>query len=67
MNIETITNPAGFKFYVEQSADFDDDGRMKAGRGWYAGQVIGNDFLGGVFFDTREQAIDAITEYREAA
>ena len=67
MNTETIASPAGFKFYIEQSADFDDDGRMKAGRGWYAGRVIGNDFIGGVFFDTREQALNAIHQYTEAA
>ncbi len=64
MTTQQITNPHGIKFYVEQSADFDDAGRMVAGRGWYAGLIEGNDMLGGVFFDTRDQAIDAINEHR---
>ncbi len=64
MNAQQVTNPHGIKFYVEQSADFDDTGRMIAGRGWYAGLIEGKDMLSGVFFDTREAAIDAISKYR---
>jgi len=64
MNTQQITNAHGIKFYIEQSADFDDAGRMVTGRGWYAGLVKGRDQLGGVFFDTREQALNAVNEYR---
>jgi hypothetical protein len=59
----TVTNKFGHKFYIEQSADFDDDGRMIAGRGWFAGLVKGNDSLGGIFFETKEAALDAIATY----
>ena len=64
MDTHQITNVYGIKFYIEKSSDFDDAGRMVAGRGWYAGLVKGNDQLGGVFFDTREQALDAVDQYR---
>ena len=67
MNRTEITNAHGIKFYIEQSADFDDAGRMVAGRGWYAGLIKGNDDMSGVFFDTRNQAFDAVAEYKVAA
>lgn len=67
MNTQHIINAHGIKFYLEQSTDFADDGRMVAGRGWFAGLVQGDDHLGGVFFDARKQALDAIAEYRCAA
>lgn len=58
-----FTNAAGIKFYIEQSADFDDNGRMIAGRGWYAGIVDGNAQTGGVFFETRDAAMRAAHQY----
>ena len=67
MNRTEVTNAHGMKFYIEQSADFDEAGRMAAGRGWYAGLVNGNDDMGGVFFDARDQALKAIAEYKVAA
>lgn len=67
MNRTEITNAHGIKFYIEQSADFDDAGRMVAGHGWYAGLVNGNDDMSGVFFETREQATDAIADFAVAA
>ena len=62
-----ITNAHGIKFYIEQRADFDDAGRMVAGRGWYAGLIKGNDDMSGVFFETRGQAADAIADFAVAA
>ena len=67
MNTETFTNAAGIKFYIEQSADFDDNGRAVAGRGWFAGIMEGNAMTGGVFFETREAAMKAAHEYSGAA
>lgn len=67
MATEYKTNAHGIKFYVEQAADFDDAGRPIAGRGWFAGIVQGKDELGGVWFETREQAMDAIVDYKVAA
>jgi len=66
MTTEYKTNAHGIKFYVEQSADFDDDGRTIAGRGWFAGLVQGGDELGGIWFETREKALDAIASYSGA-
>lgn len=67
MTIEYKTNTQGIKFYIEQAADFDDAGRSIAGRGWFAGLVQGKDELGGVWFETREQALNAIAAYKVAA
>lgn len=67
MNRTEITNAHGIKFYIEQSADFDDAGRMVAGLGWYAGLVKGNDDMSGVFFGTRDQATDAIASFTVAS
>lgn len=63
MATETITNTHGVKFYIEESSDFDDSGRPCKGRGWFAGIVKGNDYLGGVFFETKDAALAAISEY----
>lgn len=62
-NRTEITNAAGIKFYVERSKDFDDAGRMTDGRGWFAGIIDGNNDTGGIFFETRESALDAIASY----
>lgn len=67
MNRTEITNANGIKFYIEQSADFDVAGLMVAGRGWYAGLVKGDDDMSGVFFETRDQATDAIADFAVAA
>lgn len=67
MTTEYKTNAHGIQFYLEQAADFDDDGRCVAGRGWFAGLVQGKDELGGVWFEAREQALDAIASYTGAA
>lgn len=67
MNRTEITNAHGIKFYIEQSADFDDAGRMVAGLGWYAGLVNGDDDMSGVFFETRDQAFGVVVEYAVAA
>jgi len=64
---DRITNAHGIKFYVEQARDFDDKGHPCAGRGWFAGLVKGNDELGGAWFETREQAVDAIAIYEGPA
>lgn len=61
------TNQHGFRFYIERAGDFDDAGRAIEGRGWFAGLVVGKDELGGVWFETREAALDAIHDYRSAA
>jgi hypothetical protein len=59
-----ITNAAGIKFYIEQAGDFDNSGRACAGRGWFAGLVVGNSELGGVWFETKEAALDAIAAWK---
>jgi len=64
---EYTTNQHGVRFYIERSGDFDDAGQAIAGRGWFAGIVRGKDELGGVFFETREAALAAIADFREAA
>jgi len=61
-----FTNSAGHRFYVERALDFSADGGMKAGRGWFAGLIVGNDHLGGVWFDTREAAMAAAHQYEAA-
>ena len=61
---EFLTNAAGIRFYIEASMDFADNGAMIAGRGFHAGLVVGNDMLGGVWFETREAAVDAISNWK---
>lgn len=60
------TNAAGIKFYLERAKDFDDAGRMINGSGWFAGLIRGRDDLSGVWFETREAALDAISSFRGA-
>lgn len=67
MNRTELTNAHNVRFYLEQSADFDDAGRVIVGRGWYAGLIVGRADLSGVWFETKEAALDAISEYRVAA
>ena len=67
MTTEYKTNQHGIKFYIEQASDFDDAGRQVTGRGWFAGIVRGNDDLGGVWFETREDALRAISDYKVAS
>lgn len=67
MNRTETTNRHNVRFYIEQACDFDDDGRIVAGRGWYAGLIAGRDDMSGVWFETKEQAMDAIADYREVA
>lgn len=64
---EYTTNTHGIRFYIERAKDFDDDGRMIDGRGWFAGLVVGNDELSGVWFETRDHALAAVADYRVAA
>ena len=59
-----LTNAAGIKFYIEPAGSFDGAGRACAGRGFFAGLVVGKDEIGGVFFETKEQALDAISAWR---
>lgn len=61
------TNAHGVLFYIERAKDFDDAGRMIDGRGWFAGLVVGNDELPGVWFETRDEAIAAVANYKVAA
>jgi hypothetical protein len=67
MATEYITNAHDVRFYIERAGDFDDNGRFIWGRGWFAGLVVGNDELSGVWFDTRNQALSAISNYQGAA
>lgn len=60
---EYKTNQYGIEFYIERSKDFDNNGRVIDGRGWFAGLTKGREHLGGVWFETREQALDAIHRY----
>lgn len=61
------TNRHNVRFYVERACDFDDAGRVIAGRGWFAGLIRGRDDLSGVWFETKEAALDAIADYAVAA
>lgn len=65
IQIRHITNKYGHKFYIEQAADFADDGRMVAGNGWFAGLVQDNAALSGVWFATKEAALNAIADYTQ--
>jgi len=67
MQTEYTTNRHGTRFYIERAADFDDAGRPTDGRGWFAGLVVGNDELSGVWFETRDAAFAAISNYQVAA
>lgn len=67
MTTEYKTNSHGIRFYIERAVDFDDEGRSVAGRGWFAGLVVGKDELGGVWFETRREALDAVAAYKGAA
>lgn len=62
---ETLTNAHGCKFYLERSKDFDDAGRVVNGRGYFAGLIRGKDWMHGVFFETREAALDAIWSHKK--
>lgn len=64
---EYTTNQHGIRFYIERAADFDDAGRFIDGRGWFAGLVVGEDELSGVWFESRYQALASIADYRVAA
>lgn len=67
MNRTEYTNRNNVRFYIEQACDFDDAGKVVAGRGWYAGLIRGRDDMSGFWFETKEAALDAIADYREAA
>jgi hypothetical protein len=67
MNRTEHTNQHGIRFYIEQACDFDDNGRVVAGRGWYVGIIRGRDDMSGVWFETKEAAQAATADYREAA
>lgn len=67
MTTEYITNTHGIKFYIEGAADFTDRGHYTSGKGWFAGLVKGNAELGGVWFETRAQALDAIHAWKGEA
>lgn len=60
--IET-QSPSGQAFYIEESKDFDNEGNMIVGRGFFAGIIQGDCDLSGVFFETIEEAKKAIGEY----
>ena len=62
-----ITNAHGHRFYIERGKDFDDAGRMVDGKGWFAGIINGRHDFSGVWFETREAALDAIADYKAAA
>lgn len=64
MAAEYIRNTYGVRFYIERASDFDDAGRVVPGKGWFAGIVAGKDELSGVWFETRDDALDAIAGYR---
>lgn len=59
-----ITNQHNIRFYLEGSSDFTDHGHYTSGRGWFAGLVKGKDEIGGVWFETKEQALSAIHAWR---
>ena len=67
MNRTEHTNRHDVRFYIEQACDFNDAGKVVAGRGWYAGLIRGRDDMSGFWFETKEAALDAIADYREAA
>lgn len=66
MNRTEHTNQHNVRFYIERACDFDDSGRVIAGRGWYAGVIVGRHDMSGFWFETKEAAIDAIAECRVA-
>ena len=64
MTAQFITNTFGVKFYIEKSSDFNDQGCIIPGRGWHAGLMDGDSMAGGIFFETKDAALRAISEYR---
>jgi len=67
MNRTEYNNQHGVRFYIEQACDFDDDGRVVAGRGWYVGLIRGRADMSGFWYETKEAAQAATADYREAA
>lgn len=63
MQTTYITNAFGIRFYIEAARDFDDMGRNVEASGVYAGIIQGNCELSGVWFETREAALSAISTY----
>jgi len=63
MATEYITNRNAIRFYIEPSCDFGDDGRIVKANGVYAGIIDGKSELRGVWFESREAAIVAISNY----
>ena len=59
-----ITNQHGIRLYLEGSSDFTDLGHFTKGKGWFAGLVVGNDELSGVWFPTKDAAMTSIQAWR---
>ena len=59
-----VTNKHGNKFLIERGKDFDENGRFIDGNGWFASQVVGNDILSGIWFETEQAALNACADYK---